>query len=53
MRALFLQHSKNLKNGKYIFVAKADILTLPFSVLEKQFAKNLLRAKAFEKKSDS
>ena len=50
MRALFVKYSKELKDGRYIFVAKNDILTLPFATLEKQFKKNLFRADAFENK---
>ena len=42
MRAVFIKHYKNLKNGRYIFVAKKDILDLDFLAIEKDF-KYLIR----------
>jgi ribonuclease P protein component len=49
MRALFIQFSKNLKSGRYIFVAKKDILELNFSEIQNHFKKNLRRANVIEK----
>ena len=49
MRALFIENAQNLKDGRYIFVAKAEINTLPFKVLQNNFKKNLQRAHAFKK----
>ena len=53
MRALFTENSQNLKDGRYIFVAKAEITSLPFRVLQNNFKKNLQRAHALKKQSDS
>ena len=49
MRALFIKYSKNLKDGIYIFVAKSDIVSLPFKNIEKDFYYTLSRANGFEK----
>jgi len=49
MRALFVKYSKNLKDGRYIFVAKKDIIDLPFDTISKNFYKNLSRANVIEK----
>jgi len=49
MRALFIKNAENLKDGRYIFVAKAEINTLPFETLQNNFKKNLTRADAFKK----
>ena len=46
MRALFCEYSDSLKNGTYIFVAKAAILEKPYKQLQKDFQKVLSRAKA-------
>ncbi len=53
MRALFIENAQNLKDGRYIFVAKAEINNLPFKVLQNNFKKNLQRAHAFKKQSAS
>ena len=53
MRALFIENAHNLKDGRYIFVAKAEINTLPFKVLQNNFKKNLSRAHAFKKQPNS
>jgi len=50
MRALFLLYSQELKDGRYIFVAKAEINRLPFTTLRFHFGKILRKANALEKK---
>ena len=47
MRALLYQFSTQLKNGTYIFVAKAATVDMPHSKLEHDFQKVLARAKTF------
>ena len=47
LRALFCEHSQNLKSGTYIFVAKQSIIEVPHDDLEKDFQKVLFRSKAF------
>ena len=47
MRALFCKHSKNLKNGTYIFVAKQSLVESPAQNLEKDFKKVIFRSRAF------
>jgi len=49
MRALFSEEAHNLKDGRYVFVAKTDINNLPFKTLQKNFKKNLSRANAYER----
>ncbi|MBC8237417.1 MAG: ribonuclease P protein component [Helicobacteraceae bacterium] len=48
LRALFLKHSANLKNGTYIFVAKQSIIEIPHANLEKDFEKVIFRSHAFK-----
>ncbi|MDQ7044879.1 MAG: ribonuclease P protein component [Sulfurimonas sp.] len=47
LRALFREHSANLKDGTYIFVAKQSIIDIQHSNLEKDFKKVISRSKAF------
>ena len=47
LRALFIEHSHSLKDGIYIFVAKAAIFNASFEQLTKDFTKILSRAKTF------
>ena len=49
MRALFIKYSELLRDGRYVFVAKTDINTLPFHVVETHFKKTLQRANALKK----
>jgi ribonuclease P protein component len=49
MRALFIEFSKLLKDGRYIFVAKNQINDVEFETLKKDFTKILSRANAIEK----
>ncbi len=51
MRALFIEFADRVEDGIYIFVAKADILTTSYQKLQKDFQKNLHRAKALKKES--
>ncbi len=53
MRALFLHFCDELKDGRYIFVAKPDILTLSFETLSYQFKKNLQRSNTLKKRKDA
>ena len=53
MRALFIENADTLKEGRYIFVAKAEIVSLPFKVVQSNFKKNLHRAHAIKKQSDT
>jgi ribonuclease P protein component len=45
LRALFREYSHSLKDGTYIFVAKAAIFDAPFEKLSNDFNKILNRAK--------
>jgi len=47
MRAHFYKHSKSLKDGTYIFVAKQSLVETSHVNLEKDFIKILSRSKAF------
>jgi len=47
LRALFCEYSHSLKDGTYIFVAKAGIFDAPFEKLSNDFNKILSRAKTF------
>ncbi len=47
LRALFCEYSNSLKDGTYIFVAKAGIFDAPFEKLSNDFNKILSRAKTF------
>ena len=47
LRALFCEYSNSLKDGTYIFVAKAAIFDAPFEKLTHDFNKILTRAKTF------
>lgn len=46
MRALFQESASDLKNGTYVFVAKAAIFEMPYKNLRLDFQKVLRRAKA-------
>ena len=48
MRALFREHSPNLKDGTYIFVAKQSIIDIPHTNLEKDFSKVIFRSYGFK-----
>jgi len=45
MRALFCEHSDSLKDGIYIFVAKAKMIDSSYETLQNDFKKVLSRAK--------
>jgi len=47
MRAIFREHSTSLKDGTYIFVAKAGLFERSYEALENDFKKVLSRAKTF------
>jgi len=47
LRALFCKYANSLKDGTYIFVAKAGIFDAPFEKLSNDFEKILSRAKTF------
>ena len=47
MRALFYSFSPQLKNGTYIFVAKAATPDMPHNKLQNDFKRVLERAKSF------
>ncbi len=47
LRTLFCTYSDSLKDGTYIFVAKAAIFDTPFEKLTHDFNKILTRAKTF------
>jgi len=47
MRALFVTNSSLLKNGSYVFVAKAAIFDASYQALEFDFKKVLKNAKTF------
>ncbi|QOP44748.1 ribonuclease P protein component [Sulfurimonas sediminis] len=47
LRALFCEYSHSLKDGIYVFVAKAAIFDAPFEKLTSDFHKVLTRAKTF------
>ncbi len=51
LRSLFVQHSKSLKDGTYIFVAKTSTVEAQFKNLERDFMKVLSRSKAVKEKS--
>ena len=53
MRALFIHTLPLLKNGSYILVAKAPILTTEFSRLEREWSKALQRAGALNRASSA
>lgn len=48
LRALFYEHSQNLKDGTYIFVAKAGLLSASHSQVSNDFVKVLKRMKSFK-----
>ena len=48
LRALFLAHSDNLKDGTYIFVAKQSIIEILHDDLEKDFKKIIFKSYAFK-----
>jgi ribonuclease P protein component len=45
MRALFLEHSSSLKDGSYVFVAKAGLFNSSYEQFKTDFTKVLSRAK--------
>ena len=45
MRALFCEYSDSLKDGIYIFVAKAKMIDSSYETLQNDFKKVLSRAK--------
>lgn len=47
MRALFVANSSHLKNGSYVFVAKAAIFEASHEALSADFQKVLKNAKTF------
>ena len=47
LRALFYEHSNSLKDGTYIFVAKASLYESKHEKLSNDFAKVLKKSKAF------
>jgi ribonuclease P protein component len=47
LRALFRNHSKTLKDGKYVFVAKASLYESKHEKLSNDFVKVLKKLKAF------
>ena len=47
MRALFREHSKNLKDGSYVFVAKVGLFDASHEKLQNDFIKVLKYAKTF------
>jgi len=49
---LFVTHSKNLKDGTYIFVAKQSLVDSTHEKLEKDFLHVAKRSKAFKEKTD-
>ncbi|MEA2099492.1 MAG: ribonuclease P protein component [Campylobacterota bacterium] len=51
LRALFYEHSTNLKDGTYIFVAKQALYDSTHQQLSKDFIKVLNRSKAFKELS--
>ena len=48
MRALFYEHSENLKDGIYVFVAKVGLFDASHSQFSNDFFKVLQRMKAFK-----
>jgi len=48
LRALFIQHSKSLKDGTYIFVAKQSIIEASSKQLSNDFSKIITRSKALK-----
>ena len=50
MRALFVEHSQNLKSGTYIFVAKQSIVEIEFDKLANDFQKIIYKSYAFKEK---
>jgi len=48
MRALFYEHSKNLKDGIYIFVAKAGLFDSSHVKFSNDFFKVLKRSKSLQ-----
>ena len=47
MRAIFREYSDSLKDGTYIFVAKAGLFDRSYEELKNDFQKVLTRAKTF------
>jgi len=47
MRAVFREYSNSLKDGTYIFVAKAGLFERSYDSLKNDFQKVLSRAKTF------
>jgi len=47
MRALFREYSHSLKDGTYIFVAKAGLFDASYETMQNDFKKVLTRAKSF------
>ena len=45
MRALFCEQAPNLKDGSYVFVAKAALITAPFLTIQNDFKNILSRSK--------
>ncbi len=45
MRALFCEMAPALKDGSYVFVAKAALITAPFLTIQNDFKNILSRAK--------
>ena len=49
LRTLFLENSKFLKDGTYVFVAKSSTVDIDYNSLVKDFKKVISRSKAFKK----
>ncbi len=47
LRALFCEYSNNLKDGTYIFVAKASLVESTHEKLKKDFIQVIKRSKSF------
>ncbi|MDF1874341.1 ribonuclease P protein component [Sulfurimonas sp. SAG-AH-194-I05] len=52
LRALFYEHSQNLKDGTYIFVAKQSIIDISHVSLRKDFKKVIARSHAFKESNN-
>jgi len=48
MRALFYEHSKNLKDGTYVFVAKVGLFNSSHVKFSNDFIKVLKRSKSLQ-----
>jgi len=52
LRAIFLQHSQNLKDGSYIFVAKQSLVESTHEKLQNDFKQIVKKSKAFKETSN-